>query len=76
MNHIVDVKDGDEISVIVELPPNPYDPAGESPAIAQTFRVVAHFSGPTLVLVPMAHDPVRITERAMMGYRANQTQKV
>ncbi len=56
------VKDGEDLQVIVALPPSVADPAGEFPAIVNLFRVVA--SGalqPLLNLVPLA-QPVLVRD--------------
>jgi len=56
---IVYVKDGQDISVIAELGPSVYDPAGIKTGVAQTFRVIANSFGPNLKLVPLV-DKVTI----------------
>ena len=60
---VIYVNDGDNISVIVKLPPSIADPAHLYPAMANVFRVVA--GGPTqpkLDLVPLQSVPVLLTE--------------
>lgn len=62
MKNPVYLKDGDNLSIIVNLEPSVWDPAGEYPAISQSFRVVANGFGQTLELVPLAANPTLLTQ--------------
>lgn len=59
-NRVV-VKDGDTIAVFASMPLSITDPAGEFPVVAQAYRVVCDWTGPTLVLVPLSEVPVRVS---------------
>jgi hypothetical protein len=56
------VKDGDTINIIAELEPTISDPALSYPGVLQAYRIVANSYGPTLTLVPLASDPILLTD--------------
>jgi hypothetical protein len=59
---IVNVKDGDTISVIVKLDPSATDPSLQIPAVANSYRVVANSFGPKLELVPLSDKITCLSE--------------
>ena len=64
---IIRVKDGDTLSVIVELDSSLHDPALQFPGVGQSFRVVAGSQGPILELIPLSNYPVLLSDLGDKG---------
>lgn len=62
-SRVLEVEDGETIAIIAKTPgPTVADPCDNYPYVAKTFRVVADRIGPTLQLVPLSTEPVKLSQ--------------
>lgn len=62
-SRVLEVEDGETIAIIAKTPgPTATDPCDNYPYVAKAFRVVADRIGPTLTLVPLSNEPVKLSQ--------------